>query len=259
VNIGYPINTEKDEGSMFITPDYSKAYMDIYNYQGRYSTCFIYEFEFPEMLKSNHKCTYAKGIVFDSETNDVLQAQVKLIDLESGEVIQEVSSSSKSGEFLIVLNEDKRYAFQVVKDGYLFYSKSIDFSLVHQPAIVFSIGLIPLFGKDQGVVLENIYFAPREFELLDASEVELSTLVSLLEENDGLKIVIEGYTDNVGDEAYNLELSQKRAQSVVDHLVKNGIKKSQLSAKGYGETKPRDTNETELGRANNRRIEIKIQ
>lgn len=258
VNIGYPINTEKDEGSMFITPDYSKAYMDIYNYQGRYSTCFIYEFEFPEKLKAQHKCTYAKGIVFDSQTNDVLEAQVKLIDLETGQTVQEVTSSGLNGEFLIVLHEDKRYAFQVTKDGYLFYSKSIDFSLVHQPAIEFSIGLVPVFGKDQGVVLENIYFAPREFELLDASEVELSSLVTLLEENEDLKIVIEGHTDNLGDDAYNLDLSQKRAQSVVDHLIKNGIKESQLTAKGYGDTKPRDTNDTELGRANNRRIEIKI-
>lgn len=258
VNIGYPLNTEKDEGSMFIMPDYSKAFMDVYNYQGRYSTCLIYEFKFPENLKAQHSCTYAKGVVYDKVTNDPLEAQVLLIDLETGETVQEVVSSSESGEFLIVLNEDKRYAFQIKKIGYMFYSESFDFSLKHQAAFDISAGLVPINGKDQNIVLENIYFEARKYDLLDQSKVELDELVRLLNENPDLKIVVEGHTDNVGGDAYNLELSKKRANSVVVYLKNNGVKESQVSSKGYGSKRPRTTNDIEEGKAQNRRIEIKI-
>jgi OOP family OmpA-OmpF porin len=258
VNVGYPINTEKDEGAMFILPDYSKAFMDIYNYQGRYSTCFIYEFEFPENLKAKHKCTYAKGLVFDVETDRVLEAQVRLIDLETSEIVQEVHSSSETGEFLVVLNEDKPYALQISTDGYLFYSKSIDFSLAHHSAIEIKAGLVPIDGTNKSIVLENIYFEARKYVLLDASKVELTELVKLLIDNPTLKIRVEGHTDNVGGETYNLDLSDKRAKSVVAYLLLNGVNKNQLSSKGYGSATPRAINDTDLGRGQNRRIEIKI-
>ena len=213
---------------------------------------------FLKNLKAKHKCTYAKGLVFDEETNDVLEAQVRLIDLETGKTVQEVKSSSETGEFLIVLNEDKPYAFQVTKNGYLFYSKAINFSLAHQPAIEIKAGLIPIHGKNKSIVLENIYFEAKKYMLLDESKVELNALVKLVKDNPQLKIRVEGHTDNVGDNTYNLTLSQKRAKSVVDYLIYNGVNKTQVSFKGYGEIKPRDTNDTEQGRAQNRRIEIKI-
>jgi len=71
--------------------------------------------------------------------------------------------------------------------------------------------------------------------------------------------VIEGYTDSVGDDAYNLKLSEKRAASVRKYLIKKfGVDESRVSSKGYGETKPIDTNKTAKGRANNRRVEAVV-
>ena len=73
------------------------------------------------------------------------------------------------------------------------------------------------------------------------------------------KIEVAGHTDNVGDAAYNIDLSERRAKAVVDYLVQSGVAAERLSAKGYGETQPLDTNDTEDGRANNRRIEFNIK
>ena len=71
-----------------------------------------------------------------------------------------------------------------------------------------------------------------------------------------MNIEISGHTDNIGSEVYNEILSQKRADSVVKFLLKKGINKNRLTAKGYGQSKPIDTNETDIGRANNRRTEF---
>jgi outer membrane protein OmpA-like peptidoglycan-associated protein len=90
------------------------------------------------------------------------------------------------------------------------------------------------------------------------SRVELGKLVALLNKNPGLKIEISGHSDNVGTPAYNIELSNNRAEAVYDYLVARGIDKSRLTYAGYGLTRPIDTNETEQGRANNRRTEFRI-
>ena len=74
-----------------------------------------------------------------------------------------------------------------------------------------------------------------------------------------MQVEIAGHTDNLGPEAYNLKLSQGRAQAVVDYLVKTGVAATQLSAKGYGESLPLKSNDSEAGRERNRRVELRIQ
>ena len=77
-------------------------------------------------------------------------------------------------------------------------------------------------------------------------------------QNPGIRVEISGYTDNVGSDEYNQELSENRAKTVYDYLIEHGIDKDRLVFKGYGESNPVDTNETETGRSNNRRTEFKI-
>ncbi|MDB4835367.1 OmpA family protein [Cyclobacteriaceae bacterium] len=259
VNLGYPINTEKQEGSLVINLDYSQAYMDVFDYQGRYSTCFIYTFKLPETVKSQHKSTYAKGFVYDEKTKQPLAAEVKLIDVETNKVVQNVQSDAKTGEFLIVLHDDKPYAFQIQKAEYLFFSKKIDFTSTELAAVEVDAPLVSISSKSQSVVLENIYFESKKYALLDQSKAELDQLVKTMKENPSLRLLVEGHTDNVGSEDYNTDLSFKRAQAVVAYLVENGIESSRLNAKGFGEAKPRTTNNTNAGRALNRRIEITIR
>lgn len=107
-------------------------------------------------------------------------------------------------------------------------------------------------------VLKNIYFETDKWELLPTSFPELDKLIKALQHNRQIKIEISGHTDNTGTEEYNLKLSEQRAKSVVNYLVSKGISKERLINKGYGSGKPLSDNDTEEGRAKNRRVELVV-
>jgi outer membrane protein OmpA-like peptidoglycan-associated protein len=108
------------------------------------------------------------------------------------------------------------------------------------------------------VRLKNIYFDFDKTTLKSQSFLELNKVVDFLKQNQTVEIEISGHTDSKGSDDYNLNLSQGRSQAVVDYLITQGIDSYRLTAHGYGETKPVDTNDTEEGRANNRRVEFTI-
>jgi outer membrane protein OmpA-like peptidoglycan-associated protein len=106
--------------------------------------------------------------------------------------------------------------------------------------------------------LNNIFFETDKSELLAKSFEELDKLFLMLKNSESMKIEISGHTDSTGMENHNLLLSQARAKAVVDYLVQKGIDKTRISYKGYGSSNPMTTNDTEEGRAENRRVEFKI-
>ena len=106
--------------------------------------------------------------------------------------------------------------------------------------------------------LENVYFDSKKHELLPESYGAFTSLIRAMEVNHRMKIEIAGHTDNVGDEESNLELSQKRQNSLMDYLISRGIASDRLIAKGYGEAQPIASNDTEEGRAKNRRTEVRV-
>jgi outer membrane protein OmpA-like peptidoglycan-associated protein len=106
------------------------------------------------------------------------------------------------------------------------------------------------------IILNNVFFETNKWDLLPESRIELDKLAALLLMNPGKKVEISGHTDNVGNDADNLKLSENRAKSVVDYLVSKGVPVETLSHKGYGETVPLGDNATEVGRARNRRTEF---
>jgi OOP family OmpA-OmpF porin len=108
------------------------------------------------------------------------------------------------------------------------------------------------------VRLKNIYFDFDKTTLKSASFVELNKVVDFLKQNGSIEIEIAGHTDNKGSDEYNTNLSQGRSQAVVDYLISQGIDSYRLQAHGYGESKPIDTNDTDAGQANNRRVEFTV-
>ena len=108
------------------------------------------------------------------------------------------------------------------------------------------------------VRLKNIYFDSNKTTLKPESFVELDKVVDFLVQNGTVEIEISGHTDSKGSDEYNKNLSQGRSQAVVDYVVKQGIVASRLTAHGYGESKPIDTNDTPEGMANNRRVEFTV-
>jgi OmpA-OmpF porin, OOP family len=113
-----------------------------------------------------------------------------------------------------------------------------------------------IIPQDQNIVLQNVFFETDKWELLPESFSQLDEITEYLNSNPQLYIEISGHTDNTGNEPHNMQLSDARAQSVANYLITNGIDASRIIAKGFGSSKPIADNDTENGRAINRRVEI---
>jgi outer membrane protein OmpA-like peptidoglycan-associated protein len=113
-----------------------------------------------------------------------------------------------------------------------------------------------LAGKSCRTELHGVYFNTGSAQLLPESEPMLQNVAGTIKQNLSWKLTVEGHTDNIGSADYNQDLSQRRAEAVRQALVSRGVPAAQLTAKGYGLTRPVDTNETVLGRAHNRRVEL---
>lgn len=257
VNLGYPINTWNDENSLIVGASGKIAYFAS-DRKGGLGSLDLYSFELYEAARPT-VVTYVKGIVTASDTKKPLVAKFELIDLETNEVVVESNSNSEKGEFLVSLPVNKNYALNVSKEGYLFYSEN--FSLknlkdVTKPYLL-NVALQPVKTGEK-VVLKNIFFETSSFQLKDESTAELQKLLGLMQNNKNLKIEISGHTDNVGDDKSNQKLSENRAKAVYEYLTTNGISAERLSYKGFGESSPVATNDTEEGRAQNRRTEFMV-
>ena len=255
VNLGYPINSIDDEGSLIVSADGENA---IYASDGAdtYGGLDLYEFSLPKAVRAN-KTLWVSGKVFDINTKLGLPSSVVLTDINTRNVISSIQTDEE-GNYLVTLPVGKTYGFTVNRKGYLFYSDNFKIEASDkEEATVINIPLKPL-QAGASVILKNIFFDSNEATLKDESITELDNLIALLKENKSLKILIKGYTDNVGQPQNNLTLSNKRAKAVVDYLIEKNIEKVRLSFKGFGETQPMADNTTDEGRAQNRRTELEI-
>lgn len=116
----------------------------------------------------------------------------------------------------------------------------------------------PAFSVGSTFVLKDIYFEFDKSTILQQSYFELMKLITLLDTYPKMRIEISGHTDGKGSDSYNLRLSENRAKAVTDYLISKGVNEKRLRYKGYGKNMPIDTNDTEEGRANNRRVEFKV-
>lgn len=255
MNLGYPINTINDEGTLFIAADGVTAYYASDRSDSR-GSLDIYSFQLRKDIRP-FKTLWVKGIVTDKRTLKGIPSTVELIDLATKQTITQVQTD-ENGKYLITLPVGKDYAFNVNRKGYLFYSDNF-LMIDKSPDSTYKkdIALQPI-ELNANVILKNIFFAVNKFELKAESQVELDKLVQLLNENPLLRIEIGGHTDNVGKPSDNLALSNERAKSVVNYLISKNIDAKRLTAKGFGETKPVTDNNSEDGRALNRRTEMKV-
>jgi len=116
----------------------------------------------------------------------------------------------------------------------------------------------PTFSVGSTFVLKDIFFEFDKSTILQQSFFELMRLITLLNTYPDMQIEVGGHTDSKGSDSYNQRLSESRAKAVADYLISKGISERRLQYRGYGKSKPIDTNETEEGRARNRRVEFKI-
>lgn len=254
-NLGYPINTIDEEGSLVITADGQTAYYasDRSDSKGGLD---IYSFQLPKNIRPL-KTLWVRGKVFDKKTNEGLPSMVVLTDLQSNQVVSKLQTD-EDGEFLVTLPIGKDYGFTVKRKGYLFYSENYNISkAAPDETFTANIALQPI-EANASIILKNIFFDTKKTELKPESIAELDNIILLMNENPSLKIQIIGFTDDVGSDADNLKLSDGRANAVVNYLISKGIDKNRLMALGRGESEPIADNSTEEGRAQNRRTELKV-
>lgn len=194
------------------------------------------------------------GTVFDSKTNEPIKAKVN-------STFKEANSSKNldapKGNYEMEIPDMGWYVLSASAEGYLNAIDSIEVVSDDVNPVIRDLYLNKI---EVGVTvrLKNIYFDFDKTTLKSESFVELDKVVDLLKTNPSVEIEISGHTDSKGSDDYNLNLSQGRSQSVVDYLISQGIESYRLSAQGYGETVPIDSNDTEEGRANNRRVEFTV-
>ena len=273
-NLGYPINTKEDEGTLSVAIDGKTAFYarNVNKTATGMSNYDLFFFELPEAARA-HPVTYVKANVSDIDTKLPLSSRVEFIDLATQKTII-VSSTDEKGEFLVCLPFGKNYALNVSKEHYIFQSENFDLAenatldkpflldIKLQPIKVEEVKPTPEAAakpkEEKAIVLKNVFFDTDKATLKSESFAELNKLKQLLTENATMRIELRGHTDNQGSDAHNLDLSDRRAKAVKDYLVQNGIAADRLQSKGFGKAKPIDTNDTPLGRANNRRTEFVI-
>ena len=254
-NLGYPINTIEDEGSLVVAADGKTAYYAS-DRADSHGLLDLYSFELRNDLRPA-KTIWVKGKVYDKKTGKGLPSSVELGDLKNKRIISKLQTD-ETGNYLTTLPIGNDYAFNVNRKGYLFFSANFMLSNPSADSVYqIDIPLQPI-EANASIILKNIFFDVNQYELKPASQIELDDVVKLLKENPPVFIQINGYTDNVGKPADNLLLSENRAKSVVNYLKSKGIDPRRLSFKGYGETQPVQPNTTEAGRAQNRRTELKV-
>lgn len=258
-NLGFPVNTEANEPFISFSDDGAKAYMS--SDRGETKEQNIYEVTFLDFIKIPLLIE-----VYDATTNELINSEVKLVnakksdqpvycdnvtrgvfsadglDLETHYVINVESKDHAGQEIILSTSGYKQFdadTFKIVQKVYL------------QPNKIEK--LVPT-----DLLTNRVHFDFGKATLTHHSLLVVEKIKTFLSENPDAQIVIYGHTDNVGSTQLNSILSQKRGNAVAEWFVQNGIDMSRIQVVGHGEDKPWMENETDGGRAKNRRAEIEI-
>ena len=272
-NLGQPMNSVGDDFGIFLFRADRGFFTS--NREGGKGDDDIYTFinEDPNLKVVNY---YLEGITYTKDKEDKMQilpnAKVSLLD-ERGELMQDFVTGN-DGKFLFRVYENETYNMVGEADGYLVKrqvyttrGRSVDPSTLKDLVTNVTFDTLLVLDKielNKIFVLENIYYDYNKSNIRDDAAKELDKLVQLLADNPEIRIELGSHTDSVDDNAYNMQLSQRRAESAVKYIVQHGIAPDRLVAKGYGEERPiaRNTNpdgtDNPVGRQKNRRTEFKI-
>ncbi len=263
INIGYPINSPFEESSFVAYSNGKKALMaSDKNFLGikdktqlDYINLDIYEFDIPEFVQPIPSCYYRFQVI-DAITQKPIQALTEIYRLNDKKVFF-TEKLDPSGKKQIAIPGNDEYFISVTHPDYhIFSDKFLCYSNITFSSQTQKISLIPIEKAEKPIILKNVLFEFSSARLKEESFFELDKLVNQLKEKTLFKIHIIGHTDNVGSDIDNLLLSQLRAESVAQYLKTNGINKSRITSEGKGEKEAITTNDTEAGRALNRRTEF---
>ncbi len=251
-NIGYPINSEEDDLGLFVSLDGKTGYFSSNTLRAN-TGWDLYQFEMPAEARPE-EVFLLQGTLDVKEGEDLSDASVKIKNLRTKE-LTEVKVDQQTGSYARVIEkkEASDYIVKVEKKGAAFSSSYISAEKIKlNPTVKSDLQLASMeVGKEY--TLNDIQFSTNSAELNRAAQSIIEEFVLFMQENGNLQADIQGHTDDVGDDQSNLNLSKSRAKAVYDYALSLGIPKSRLSWHGYGESRPIAGNDSEEGRAKNRR------
>jgi outer membrane protein OmpA-like peptidoglycan-associated protein len=254
-NLGKPINT--DDWDAYYSVPASGEYAYFVSSKSGYGASDIFRIKLPEMARPN-PVVLVKGKVLNKKTNTPLQAIINYFDLQNSAISGTAMSNPETGTYQITLPAGRLYGFLASSEKFISVSENIDLKdLGEYQELERDLYLVPIEVGEK-IRLNNIFFETAKWDLLPESYNELDELLKILNDNPDMVIEINGHTDNVGNDESNLNLSQKRAAAVVSYLLDKGIMSARLASAGFGETQPVAPNDTDEGRALNRRVEFVI-
>jgi outer membrane protein OmpA-like peptidoglycan-associated protein len=279
INLGKEINSGRNDRGAIVATSGELAYFATADRGLSFGGTDIYKMDVPARFKPEPVTTLS-GRVLDNKGN-ILEAKIVWEDLETGKKLGELRSNPDDGKFFIILPQGKNYGVYAEKEGYFPISKNIDLrkikdgQKIKEDIVLYSIS--DLIGDDLELMgsgdltydsfelkekkllqMNNLFFEYNKATLLKSSFSELDRVIYLLKNYPIDLVEVAGHSDSVGNEEYNISLSDKRAQAVRDYIIKKGIGKDKLVSKGYGKHEPIASNETEEGRKQNRRVELRI-
>lgn len=256
-HLGKLINTPTDDWGYKISTDGSMAYFSVAPETTGNSD--IYQVVLPETLRPELVSTITLTVK-DKDGNPV-EADVLLEDLSTGEIIGQLRTDPLTGRFFTVLPHEGRYSYVITKEGYFPRSNHVDLlekgDKLEVDEIIELQKIDEMIGEETTIRLNNLFFDLDKYVIRSESYPELKRMANIIKEND-LQIEVLGHTDNTGSPEYNKNLSEKRANAVKEYLIAQGLEASKINVQGFGETQPLASNDTEEGRAQNRRVEIKF-
>ncbi len=233
-------------------------------YNSKSALVSLYPVHYPGGLEKNFELQKIKpkttacvrGRVLDAKTKAVLDAATVTILDKQGNTVQKITTLA-DGKYEACVPFGS-YDITATRKGYMFKLDTFSVSMADaETGVTKDMELVKL-EVGMNIVLKNIYYDVAKATLRQESMAELNRLNQIMRENPTLVVELAGHTDSDGGDAYNMNLSQARAQSVVDYLVDAGVDPKRLVAKGYGETRPIVPNDTPANKQLNRRTEFTV-
>ena len=257
INLGYFINADGWDWGYKVTTDGLNAIFS--KVIGLRSQEDIFICDLPKGYRPGKVATIS-GKLVDKEEKPV-GADIHWKQLPSGKLIQVTRSDPISGLFFATLPDLGNYSYTIIKDGFFPMSGNVNLT-DSLSKLVFSepLELPTLEEMKSGEItlpLNNLFFDFGKYVIKPESYPELNLLADWIKQYD-LQIELHGHTDKVGEDSDNLELSQNRVIAVKNYLLERGCNADKISAIGFGESNPVASNENSMGRAKNRRVEVKV-
>ena len=253
-NLGPAVNSHARDNSLMVLPRGGKA---IFATSRGGTSLDFWEVELPSMSRPTEVASL-KGKVMDARSGEALEAEVVLLDEETGQAVASTMSRKDEG-FVIPLPGLGTYSFQASAKDHLFgmqtFVQTGGSALNRTPFV--QIDLEPIH-VGATLELQSIHFESGLSRLSSSYQAGCERLMEWMKANPGVAIRIIGHTDNVGSLPFNMALSEDRAAAVRDFLVAKGVTASRIEIEGKGPLEPMADNNTEAGQAQNRRVVVEI-